>query len=110
MPANASPSETVVIWSNGEHQHFDSWDCLFNYGSKHGLAIERAVVRRHAEPRDEPRWLKAEQAWYLYDTKTIAMSMPPYVAAFESAAAAEAAQAELGGEPVSFAGLQAHWE
>jgi hypothetical protein len=32
------------------------------------------------------------------------------VAAFETHAAAQAAQAELGGEIVNFAGLNAYWE
>ena len=36
--------------------------------------------------------------------------MPPYVAAFADRAAAEGAQAELGGEVVDFAGLRANWE
>jgi len=110
MPADASGSQVVVIWSNGDHEHFDSWDCLFSRASGEGLDIVRAVVREYGDMDAAPHWLKAQSAWYLYDVNKIAMSMPPFVAAFESSAAAEAAQSELGGELVSFAGLQAHWE
>jgi len=110
MPANASQAEVVVLWSNGDHEHFDSWDCVFARAAEAGLSIVRAVVREYGDMDAEPRWIKAQAAWYLYDVNDITMSMPPFVAAFDSAAAAEVAQAELGGELVSFAGLQAHWE
>lgn len=110
MPANASPSQVVVIWSNGDHEHFDSWDCLFARAADQGLTIVRAVARVYGDMDQEPRWVNVQHAWYLYDTSKIKMSMPPYVAAFETAADAKAAQPELGGELVSFAELKAHWE
>ena len=55
--------------------------------------------------------LDASAAWYLYETKhNVENSMPPGVAAYPDQAAARAAQPEMGGEVVDFAGLKAKWE
>lgn len=110
MFAARSGSYAIAQWSDGSQTHHDCWDCLLNYGVEEGLTLSGATVVEHGSAQDSPRWLDAEQAWYLYDTKAIKGSMPPYVAAFADRAAAEGAQAELGGEVVDFAGLRAYWE
>lgn len=110
MSGPASGSHCVALWNDGARTHHDCWDCLFTYGKERGLSLVRAVVIAHGGGQESPRWLEASRAWFLYGTSRIEMSMPPYVAAFASRAAAEAAQPELGGELLDFAGLQAHWE
>jgi hypothetical protein len=58
-----------------------------------------------------PHMLAAASAWYLYGTtKKVKGSMPPYVAAYPDKAAAMAAQPEMGGEAMNFAGLKAKWD
>jgi hypothetical protein len=110
MDSLVSGSQCVALWSDSTHTHHDSWDCLFTYGEAHNLSLKRAVVTAHGSAPASPRWLEAQGAWFLYGTSRIEMSMPPYVAAFDSQTAAEAAKPELGGEVVDFAGLQAHWK
>lgn len=110
MFADKSGSHAVAQWSDGSQTHHDCWDCLLNYGTEEGLTLKGATVVEYGSPLSGPRWLDAGQAWYLYETKAIKGSMPPYVAAFADRAAAEGAQAELGGEVVDFAGLRANWE
>jgi nitrous oxide reductase accessory protein NosL len=110
MRTPASGSHCVALWSDGSRTHHDCWDCLLTYGKERGLSLQRAVVIARGSSADAPRWLEAASAWYLYGTQRIEMSMPPYVAAFASKAEAEAAQPELGGEVLDFAGLKAQWK
>jgi len=110
MFSEKSLSHSVAQWSDGSHTHHDSWGCLFSYGQNAALALEDAVVLKHGSTPEEPVWIAAQQAWFLYDTKKIKGSMPPFVAAFETKAAAQAAKAELGGEVLDFVGLSNKWE
>lgn len=111
MLADASGTHVVVQWSDGSHTHHDSWDCAFMHGKDEGLAMAAMQVSEHGTSPENPVWLDASSAWFLYDMdKRIKMSMPPFTAAFTTRAAAEAAQPEWGGAVVDFAGLQANWE
>ncbi|GEM_PF-2229467 len=110
MFAARSGSHAVAQWSDGSTTHHDCWDCLLSHGMEEDLTLTGATVAEHGSAPEDPRWLDAEQAWFLYDTKAIKGSMPPYVAAFVDRATAEGAQAELGGEVVDFDGLRAYWE
>ncbi|MBN2080628.1 nitrous oxide reductase accessory protein NosL [bacterium] len=110
MLADKSASHVIASWSDGAHTHHDSWDCAIYYGQDEDLSMANAEVLAYGSPQDKPRWLDAAESWFLYDTKPVTGSMPPYVAAFDSRAAAEAAQPELGGEVTDFAGLQAKWD
>jgi hypothetical protein len=109
MFADKSLSHSVVQWNDGSHTHHDGWDCVFKYGQDAGLVLEDAVVVQYDGTGEEPVWIAANEAWFLYGTKTIKGSMPPFVAAFESEAAAQAAKAELGGEVLGFVGLSNKW-
>jgi hypothetical protein len=110
MFAHKSESRIVAQWVDGSVTQHDCWDCAFSYGTEEGLGFEGAQVAAYGGSLAEPRMLDAAEAWYLYDTRQIKGSMPPYVAAFDSRAAAEAAQPGLGGGVVDFAGLQRMWE
>jgi nitrous oxide reductase accessory protein NosL len=105
MDAAKSKSHVVVQWDNGEISHHDCWDCVFKYEKQQGRMLDVARVLAH--PGDGPEWLAATEAAYLYDTASIAGSMPPYVAAFFTVEDARASQSELGGEVVDFGQLRA---
>ena len=110
MFSEKSASHVIAAWSDGSRTHHDSWDCAFYYGQGEGLELVDAEVSAFGSPVDNPQWLDAAGATFLYDTKPVTGSMPPYVAAFATRAAAEAAQHELSGEIADFVGLQARWE
>jgi hypothetical protein len=110
MFSDKSLSHSVAQWSDSSHTHHDGWDCLFRYGQDSGLVLEDAAVLKHGSTPEEPVWIAAKEAWFLFDTKKIKGSMPPFVAAFETKAAAQAAKAELGGEVLDFAVLSSKWE
>jgi nitrous oxide reductase accessory protein NosL len=109
MFANKSRTHVVVLWANGEHTHHDSFDCMFIHEKDNGMMLDQARVSAYSSRLESPSWLNAIQAFYLYGTREIEGSMPPYVAAYESRAQAEAARGELGGEVVDFAGLRKKW-
>jgi hypothetical protein len=54
---------------------------------------------------DDEQMIDGFKAWYLFGTERLAGAMAPYVAAFSDEEAAAAAQEELGGELVDFAGM-----
>ena len=110
MDGARSLAHVVARWSDGTHTHHDCFDCLFTWGMEQGLTLDGAQVLKHGTTTQDADWLDATGATYLYGTSRIEMSMPPYVAAFESRAAAEAAQPELGGEVMDFAQLTSHWK
>jgi hypothetical protein len=111
MDASRSRSHVIAHWSDGASGHFDSWDCVFAYAKAQGLALTTADVRQFDNPAEDAPLLDALQASYLYDTTgKIDGSMPPYVAAYSGQAAAQAAQKEMGGEVIDFAGLKAKWK
>ena len=111
MLADAGGTHVIALWSDDRQTHHDSWDCAFGYGKDEDLELVSAQVNLHGTAPEDPDWLDAASAWFLYDTdKQIKLSMPPYVAAFASRADAEAMRPEWGGKVVDFAGLQAHWE
>jgi nitrous oxide reductase accessory protein NosL len=109
MFADKSGAHSVVLWSDGSHSHFDSWDCVFNYEKDKKLMLDQARVVAYSGSDDPRAWLDATLAFYLYDTKEINGSMPPYVAAFETRDLADAARGDLGGEVVDFAALRKKW-
>jgi nitrous oxide reductase accessory protein NosL len=108
MFADKSHSHIAVLWNDGSHSHFDAWDCVFAYEADSGRMLDQARVVNYAA-NGGPAWLDATLAFYLYDTKEIEGSTPPYVAAFVDRKAAEDARLELGGEVVDFAGLRERW-
>lgn len=110
MFADKSSSHVQVSWAGGDKTHHDSWDCVFKYAKAQSLVLESAQVLDYATGIGG-RMLDAGSAWYLYDTEaSVEGSMSPYIAAFKDQAAAQAAQPEMGGEPVDFTGLKAKWE
>ena len=110
MFSEKSASHVIAAWPDGSHTHHDSWDCALYYALEEDKVLVGAEVSAFGSPVDNPQWLDAAEAVFLYDTKPVTGSMPPYVAAFATRAAAKAAQAELGGEMTDFAGLKAKWE
>ena len=55
---------------------------------------------------EEPNWLNADGAWFLYKMdEGVQGSMPPFTGAWSDKSAAEARMSELGGELVDFDGL-----
>jgi nitrous oxide reductase accessory protein NosL len=108
MDAAKSMSHAVIQWDNGEISHHDSWDCVFRYEEQEGRMLDVARVLAH--PGDKPQWLGATEAVFLYDTRSIEGSMPPYAAAFFTEQDAAATQPELGGEIVDFGQLRAKWD
>lgn len=111
MDASRSASHVLAHWKDQSSGHFDSWDCTFKYAKEHGQTLSSAEVNRFGDDPASPQMLAAAEAWFLYDTKKkVTGSMPPYVAAYPDEAAAKAAQPEMGGEAMDFAGLKAKWE
>lgn len=110
MDASRSLASVAALWSDGTHTHHDCFDCMFTWGKEQGLTLIRAEVLEHGTTTQDANWLDAASATYLYGTSRIEMSMPPYVAAFESRAGAEAAQPEFGGEVMDFAQLTKQWK
>lgn len=106
MFTDQSESQIIAKWSDGSETHHDGWDCAFSWGAQQNIRLESAQVSRYGSEVNEPDWLDAAAATYLYDTKELKEAMPPFAAAFADRAAAEAAQGELGGTLVDFAGLQ----
>jgi hypothetical protein len=109
MYSERSDAHIVVAWSDGSHTHHDAWDCAFKWMQQQELTITRAQAVAYGSPKEAPTWLPAESASYLYGTKELKISMPPYIAAFADAASAEAARAELGGHIIDWAALQQHF-
>ncbi|MCH7472236.1 nitrous oxide reductase accessory protein NosL [bacterium] len=111
MFADLSASYVMAQWTDGDLTHHDSWDCMFNHGRDEDLTLQSAMVSHYGMSIENPHWLAADETWYLHDTKeSVKGSMPPYVAAFASRGEAEAAQPEMGGEVLDFAGLRIKWE
>jgi nitrous oxide reductase accessory protein NosL len=110
MMAGASEAEVVAQFGEGSVSHFDSWVCVFGWSKAQGQPVQDAVVLAHGSTRDVPRWLTAADSSFLYDTKRIAGSMPPYVAAFGSATEADNAQADQGGRVVNWTELQQQFQ
>jgi hypothetical protein len=111
MDASRSASHVIAHWADSGSGHFDSWDCTFKYAKDQAKTLSSAEVNRFGDDPASPQMLAAAKAWFLYDTKMkVTGSMPPYVAAYPDAAAAKAAQPEMGGEVLDFAGLKAKWE
>ena len=109
MAANLSGTHIVAEWTDGAHHHYDCFDCMFTHLIESEAELARVIVTRYGTSPDDPEWLAAESAVFLYDTKRIKGSMPPFVAAFADRSSAEEAQADLGGEIVDWAALQAYW-
>jgi hypothetical protein len=109
MFAQRSASYIIARWDGGKTTQHDSWDCVFKYSTAQGSKLASTQVKQYGvEPSN---MLEASAAWYLYETKhNVENSMPPGVAAYADQAAARAAQPEMGGEVVDFAGLKAKWE
>jgi nitrous oxide reductase accessory protein NosL len=105
MVAGASEAEVVAQFADGSVHHFDSWICVFGWSKASGQAIADAVAMADGS-YSTPRWLKAADSVFLYDTKRIPGSMPPYVAAFATEAEATAGQTETGGQVVRWSELQ----
>lgn len=111
MDASRSASHVIAHWAGQGSGHFDSWDCAFKYAKDQGQTLTSAEVNQFGDDPARPKMLAAATAWFLYDTKTkVPGSMPPYVAAYPDEAAAKAAQPEMGGEAMDFAGLKSKWE
>ena len=111
MFADKSESHISAEWTDGTHTHHDCWDCAFLFGMENGLGLASATVALLGSPPSNPDWIDAQVAWFLYDTdKSVPGSMPPFVAAFATKDAAQAHQADWGGELVDFLGLQAKWD
>jgi hypothetical protein len=108
MYADKSRTAVAVMWEGGGSNTLDSFDCVFNYMADNKLEVETATVSNYNE--GDPEWIDVNAATYLYDTKEVEGSMPPYVAAFADEEAAQAAQIELGGELMDFARLKEKWE
>jgi hypothetical protein len=110
MHADRSLAHVVAHWSDGSTTHHDCWDCTFAWGRANGITLQEVQVMAHGSRLDAPQWLQAPAAVFLYGTSRIKGSMPPYVAAFDTRAAATAAQPELGGEVLDWEGLQAKFK
>jgi nitrous oxide reductase accessory protein NosL len=108
LPAN-SGTHIAAEWSDGAEHHYDCFDCMFNHLKESSATLANVKVSRYGSPGSAPDWLDAASAVFLYDTKRIKGSMPPYTAAFSDEASAMAAQAELGGELVNWTALRAKW-
>lgn len=110
MWSDTSAGAVAVMWAGGGSNTLDSFDCVFNYSKENDVRLESGTVKNYP-PGTQPEWIDIKTAYYLYDTeKTVAGSMPPYVAAFATRELAEGARAELGGEVVDFAALEAKWK
>jgi nitrous oxide reductase accessory protein NosL len=110
MFADKSPSQVVGYWTDDSHTHHDCWDCLFNYAADSGLELDHALIKLYSSSLEQPEWIRAADATYLYGTSPIRGSMPPFIAAFADRGAAEQAMAELGGEIMNYRDLKANWE
>jgi hypothetical protein len=110
MPAGKSYGEVVAQWNDGSIEHFDSWSCAFARAKAKGQRLQAALVLQHGSTPSAPQWLTAKDAWFVYNTKSIKGSMPPFVAAFDTKDAAEAAQAQDGGQAMDWEGLQAKFK
>jgi hypothetical protein len=110
MFAGKSHAEVVAQWSDGSIAHHDSFDCVFGWAKDQGLTLQRALVLEHGSTPAAPRWLEAATATYVYDTKSIKGSMPPFTAAFAATEAAQSAAAAEGGQVVDWEGLQAKFK
>jgi len=110
MFAGKSYGEVVAQWSNGQIEHFDSWSCVFSRAKDKALRLSKALALAHGATPAAPSWLAASSAWFVYDTKSIKGSMAPFVAAFATKDAADAAQAQDGGQTVNWEGLQAKFK
>lgn len=110
MDASRSASHVIAHWTDNGSGHFDSWDCAFQYAKAQAKTLSSAEVNRFGDDPANPQMLDAANAWFLYGTKKkVTGSMPPYVAAYPDEAAAKAAQPEMGGEAMDFAGLKTKW-
>ena len=110
MFADRSPSHVVAYWPDGSDTHHDCWDCVFNYAEDGNTEFDYALVKLYNSSLEQPEWLRADQAVYLFDTEPIRGSMPPFIAAFASRDAAEQAAGEIGGEVMNYEELVSNWE
>ena len=110
MYADSSLTRVVVLWQDGNFSQHDSFDCVFLTIADEGRSIDQIQVTAYDPQAGSVKWLDAVTASFLYDTKSISGSMPPYVAAFADDDAALAAQADLGGEILDFNSLAARWQ
>lgn len=109
--AKSAARVTTVVEVEGEsYSHmFECLGCLHdylheNYGEV--MPAELQVLDYTTFDTDDEQMIDGFDAWYLFGTERLAGAMPPYVAAFSDEDAAKAAQEELGGELVDFAGMR----
>lgn len=108
MYADRSESQVAIIWQEtGNLSYYDCWDCAFKWGQEQHLTMALTAVMEHGSSLAKPVGLNAKESHYLYGTKHIKGSMPPFIAAFGSREDAAAAQPELGGEIMDWEGLRA---
>jgi len=108
MFADKSMAQVKATWADGGVDHFDSWFCLFNHAEDEGLKPADLQVVSLNGTLEDPEWLDAGDAWFLYRMdESVEGSMPPFVGAWSDRENAAASMTEMGGELVDFNGLQA---
>ncbi|MBN2080629.1 nitrous oxide reductase accessory protein NosL [bacterium] len=107
-----SPTHVTASITSGDKEYahqFESLGCYLNYLAenydKEAEVTELAILDFNSFGTDVPAVLAASDASYLYGTKRLKGSMAPFIAAFADEEAAKAAQGELGGELVDYAGM-----
>jgi nitrous oxide reductase accessory protein NosL len=106
MSWDASPTSLKVMLKGDSKPHyFESMACLFQ--STDRVKLEKVRVTSYTISGSGVDGVPGElidafKAHYLYDTKRIPHSMPPFIAAFKSKDAALKAQKELGGDYATF--------
>jgi hypothetical protein len=93
-------SLTVHLKGEKADHYFESMSCLFQTYALDKLATVEVVD--YAAGDEVASMIPARSAYYLYDTKHLSHSMPPFIAAFKSKDAALKAQKELGGDYMTF--------
>lgn len=105
----ARVSATIEFEDQTYNHLFECLGCLHDYIHENYGEVkpsELMVLDYATFGTDDEQMIDGFEATYLFGTERLAGSMPPYVAAFSDEDAAAAAQEELGGELVDFAGMK----
>ncbi|HES58679.1 MAG TPA: hypothetical protein ENO21_04545 [Firmicutes bacterium] len=109
MFADRSMSHVKATFGDGSAASFDSWGCVFDYAEENNLALASAQVIDLTSSLEDPHWLDADSAAYLYGVDSVAGSMPPFIAAFPDEQTARVYIQQMGGELMDFAELLGKW-